>query len=289
VNVTAIQIFDPLPAYIEDALRASIKRFGVLVPITTDQHGAVLDGHHRKRIADELGITYETRVRECCSDEERREIAFTLNADRRQISAEQRRAVAIELRKMKHSYRAIAGALGVDHTTIMDDVKRSTGGESPVALPANVVGLDGKVRAAEKAPAPEPLPAPKQRFKKRDRELATAIRNELEKDDGATFTTIAERVGCHGNTVTSVARELGIDGKTRVHTRADGKQQDVGAVVTERISLVRGRISGIEDGVMAVLERYGKLLVVRQEVASLIEEMASALKSIKDALRKAER
>jgi hypothetical protein len=45
-----LQPFAQLSSPIEAALRASIQRFGVLVPITTDQNGTVIDGHHRQRI-----------------------------------------------------------------------------------------------------------------------------------------------------------------------------------------------------------------------------------------------
>lgn len=117
------QLFDALPAHIEAALRASVERFGVLVPVTVDQHGAMLDGHHRARIADELGVPYDRLVRHCADDDERREIARTLNADRRQLDEEQRRPVAVELRQQGHSYRAIGGALGVSDWTVRNDVK----------------------------------------------------------------------------------------------------------------------------------------------------------------------
>ena len=39
----------PLDSATHDALRASIEKFGVLVPILLDQHGAVLDGHHAQQ------------------------------------------------------------------------------------------------------------------------------------------------------------------------------------------------------------------------------------------------
>lgn len=121
--MTQLQLFDALPAHIEDALRASIQRFGVLVPVVKDQHGRTLDGHHRARIADELGVKYRVDVITVASDEEAQEIARTLNADRRQLTEEQRRAVAVELRQQGYSYRAIAGALGVSHTQVRNDVE----------------------------------------------------------------------------------------------------------------------------------------------------------------------
>jgi len=37
-------------------MKRSIDRFGVLVPIIVDQHGTLIDGHARYRIASELGI-----------------------------------------------------------------------------------------------------------------------------------------------------------------------------------------------------------------------------------------
>lgn len=118
-----MQLFDALPSHIEDALRASINRFGVLVPVVKDQHGETLDGHHRSRIADELGVKYRVDVVTVSSEDEAREIARTLNADRRQLDEEQRRAVVVELRRHGHSYRAIGGALGVSHTQARNDVE----------------------------------------------------------------------------------------------------------------------------------------------------------------------
>ena len=39
----SVQLFEPLTAPTEAALRASIERFGVIVPIVRDQHGRILD------------------------------------------------------------------------------------------------------------------------------------------------------------------------------------------------------------------------------------------------------
>lgn len=131
------QMFDDLPKVIEDALRASIERFGVLVPVVRDQHGNTLDGHHRSRIATELKVDYRVDVVQVNSDEDGREIQRTLNADRRQLSEQQRQEVALALRQEGHSYRAIAGALGVDHKTVRADVL-AIGENSPISLPERV-------------------------------------------------------------------------------------------------------------------------------------------------------
>lgn len=117
------QLFDPLPAPVEQALRASIERFGVLVPIVRDQHGGIIDGRHRARIADGLRIKYRVDTINVADEHEAREIQRTLNADRRHLTEEQRRQVAVALRKEGHSIRSIASALGVGKSTIADDVK----------------------------------------------------------------------------------------------------------------------------------------------------------------------
>lgn len=144
--MTEFQLFDALPTHIEDALRASIERFGVLVPVTVDQNGTMLDGHHRARLADELGVPYDRLVRHCADDEERREIAHTLNADRRQLTEDQRRAVAVDLRRKGHRESAIAGALGVSQSTVHRDLERAVNSGELTAgeVPDRVSGSDGK-------------------------------------------------------------------------------------------------------------------------------------------------
>lgn len=141
------QLFPSLDPATEAALRASIERFGVLVPVSVDQHGQVLDGHHRRRIAGELGVDCPVIVRNVASDDEANEIARTLNTDRRHLSPEDRRRMVEALRTDGHSLRAIAGALGVDHKTVHRDLQR-TGEHAPV--PERVVGLDGKSRPSRR-------------------------------------------------------------------------------------------------------------------------------------------
>jgi ParB-like chromosome segregation protein Spo0J len=70
VTTGTFQLFDALPAHVEDALRVSIERFGVLVPVAKDQHGNMIDGHHRARIADALGVRYRVDVMTVADDDE---------------------------------------------------------------------------------------------------------------------------------------------------------------------------------------------------------------------------
>lgn len=58
--------FQVMPALSEEeyaALGDDIARHGVMVPIVVDQHGRILDGHHRDQIATELGIDAPREVR----------------------------------------------------------------------------------------------------------------------------------------------------------------------------------------------------------------------------------
>lgn len=150
-----LQLFDALPAHIEDALRASIQRFGVLVPVVKDQHGRIVDGHHRSRIADELHVSYVTQTVTVADDDEAREIARTLNSDRRQLTEEQRREVVVALRERGHSVRAIAGALGVGKSTVDRDLAEVSR-TGHVDLPERVVGADGKSYASRRAEVETP-------------------------------------------------------------------------------------------------------------------------------------
>lgn len=154
-----MQLFDALPAHIEDALRASIERFGVLVPVVHDQHGRIIDGHHRSRIADEIGVTFRTDVVHVANDDEAREIAATLNSDRRQLSEDQRREVVKVLREQGHSIRAIADALKVGKSTVADDIS-GLSGAGQLATPDRVSRKSGgSYPAARPKAAPAPVPA----------------------------------------------------------------------------------------------------------------------------------
>ncbi|MFE3461339.1 helix-turn-helix domain-containing protein [Nocardiopsis aegyptia] len=142
-----------LAAAIEDAMRASIARWGVLVPVVRTRDGELLDGHVRVRLAEEMGVPYPERHVEVADAEEAREVRRTLNSDRRHLTEEQRRSLAGDLRKEGHSTRAIAGALGTSKSTVDRDLKElSRAGQ--LDAPDTVRGLDGRERPA-RAAAPE--------------------------------------------------------------------------------------------------------------------------------------
>lgn len=170
------QLFAELPRHIEDALRASIKRFGVLVPVVKDQHGNLIDGHHRSRIADEEGVDYRVDMVHVKDADERREVALTLNADRRQLDPAQRREIVAELRSQGHSYRAIGGALGVGTATVHRDVRSSGVSDETPEQPVRVAGLDGKTYA----PTRESRPAVVAAKNRREAERAQSALADIE-------------------------------------------------------------------------------------------------------------
>jgi len=144
-----IQPFANLDAATEAALRASIERFGVILPIVKDQHGRILDGNQRARIAAELGVFPDEITVSVKDEDEAHEYARTLNADRRHLTPDQRREVVSTLREQGHSFRAIAGAVGVSKSQVADDVAGlSSGGQSP--QPERVIRQGGGTYPAQR-------------------------------------------------------------------------------------------------------------------------------------------
>jgi ParB-like chromosome segregation protein Spo0J len=50
------QCFPDLAPWEYEALKASIRRHGVILPVVQDEFGNVIDGHQRRRACRELGI-----------------------------------------------------------------------------------------------------------------------------------------------------------------------------------------------------------------------------------------
>jgi ParB-like chromosome segregation protein Spo0J len=148
-------LFPELAADEFAALKADIAERGVLVPVEYDEHGNVLDGHHRVRACRELGIKdWPTVTRGGMDDEAKAEHVLTLNLSRRHLTRDQRRELVKRLRVERGwSLRRIAGRLGVSHVQVSRDVAEA--GVTSVT-PARVEGSDGKSYAAKK---PEPAPS----------------------------------------------------------------------------------------------------------------------------------
>ncbi len=115
--------FQPMPSLSVDeyaALRDDIAARGILVPVVADQHGRLIDGHHRRQAALELGVHCPTEIRHVQSDDEALDLAVTLNATRRHLSREQRRElIRAEIeRRPEDSDRAIARRVGCSPSTV---------------------------------------------------------------------------------------------------------------------------------------------------------------------------
>ena len=80
---------DLLPEEYE-ALKASIADRGVDIPIIVDQDGNIIDGFHRQRACDELGIFCPREVREFASEAEKYELILRANCRRRQLNRAQK-------------------------------------------------------------------------------------------------------------------------------------------------------------------------------------------------------
>ena len=103
------------------ALKADIADRGVMIPIEYDESGNLLDGHHRLKACTELGITdIPTIVRHFSTEEEKRYHVRAVNANRRQLTQEQRRQIIIAQLKdaPQKSDRRIATELGVSDKTV---------------------------------------------------------------------------------------------------------------------------------------------------------------------------
>ena len=102
-------------------LKSDIQKRGVMVPIEFDEHGNVLDGHHRLKVCRELGIKeYPKVIRAGMTEAEKRLHARKLNMARRHLSQEQRRGLIREQLKEtpEKSDRQIADGLGVSDKTV---------------------------------------------------------------------------------------------------------------------------------------------------------------------------
>ena len=129
-----------------EELKEDIVARGVMVPIESDEQGNILDGHHRLRICQELGITnYPKVIRAGMNDSEKRLHARKLNLARRHMTQEQRRELIREqlAETPKKSDRQIAAELGVDNKTVGTQRKVMETAEEIPQLDTSV-GADGK-------------------------------------------------------------------------------------------------------------------------------------------------
>lgn len=142
------QVMPELTAEEYEELKADIAERGVMIPIEYDEEGNVLDGYHRLKICEELGIKDFPRViRAGMTEGEKLTHARKLNIARRHLTSGQKRELIREQLKAtpEQSDRQIAQALGVSDKTVGSQRKEL---ESTAEIPQfeTNIGADGKER-----------------------------------------------------------------------------------------------------------------------------------------------
>jgi hypothetical protein len=176
------QVLPPLSEDEYAALREDIAEQGVLVPIDVDEHGNILDGHHRMRICGELGISPPTTRRDGLTEAGKIEHALRLNLQRRHPSVDQRRELArAELvRDPDRSDRAIARLTGVDHKTVgklrRTEVGQPTKVESAEEATEALAAFLAEARAARGDDGKFIIPAAYEEAVDRGREIMSRLR-----------------------------------------------------------------------------------------------------------------
>lgn len=151
MSVVKYQTMPPLSTDEYADLEASILANGIQVPVIVDDHGVVIDGHHRKAIAEHHGLHLPTETRAMLTEAQKHALSIELNIARRQLNREQKRSIVEAALKAQpeKSNREHARSLGVDHKTVgaARDALESTG-EIPQF--DKTVGADGKERPASR-------------------------------------------------------------------------------------------------------------------------------------------
>ncbi len=143
---TIYQVMPDLNPEEYDELKRDIAERGVMVPVELDEHKNILDGHHRVKICEELGITdYPKIIRAGMTEEEKRLHARKLNMARRHLTQETRRELIRQQLKEtpEKSDRQIADNLGVNHSTVGTQ-RKELEAVGEISHLKESVGADGK-------------------------------------------------------------------------------------------------------------------------------------------------
>lgn len=152
------QLLPPLSNEEYEALKADIQERGVQVAVEFDENGAVLDGHHRLRACQELGIEdFPRLVRRGMTEQEKRQHVRAVNLLRRHLGKEQRDTLieAALLDDPHKSNRQHAAELGVSHPTVATVRKEMEAGGKIYHL-NETLGADGKTYRRPDSVLPPP-------------------------------------------------------------------------------------------------------------------------------------
>lgn len=152
LSTNPFQLMPDLPAWEFEALKESIRQHGVLVPVVRDENGTLIDGHHRSRACEELGIrNVPTITLAGLTDEQKRDHSLMLNLVRRKITRKQLRTIiAAELRRQPDlSNRWLAEIVGSTKNTV-ESVRRDLLARGEIDRVDAYRGKDGKSYAVTK-------------------------------------------------------------------------------------------------------------------------------------------
>jgi len=118
MEISQQAILPPLAKDDYERLKASIAQDGQQIPILIDSNtGEVIDGKHRQRVCNELGIEPKVESRPLEPDVAAR-LKVVLNTARRHLTAEQKKELIAELRQAGYTQEAVAQVVGVSQSTI---------------------------------------------------------------------------------------------------------------------------------------------------------------------------
>ena len=96
INLEYASLVSELSPEEYESLKQSIKENGLHVPIIVNQNGIILDGHHRYKACQELGIEPETLVRQFKDKLEEQLFVIDCNLVRRQLNNFQKTELALK-------------------------------------------------------------------------------------------------------------------------------------------------------------------------------------------------
>lgn len=137
-----------------EALRGDIAANGIRHPIVVDEKGLILDGHHRSTIAQELGIEQPPHEQVTgLSEQEKRDLVFTLNGARRHMTREQLREFVVRslMADPQLSDRQHARRTGVTHPTVAA-IRTELRDAGRLESFTSRLGADGRERPASQPP-----------------------------------------------------------------------------------------------------------------------------------------
>lgn len=149
------QVMPPLDPDVYQNLYDDIRVNGVHTPIHVDENGVIIDGHHRSKIANELGIPCPVITRDDLDDAQKRSMAYSLNLHRRHLNREQKRELIAQSLKddPQLSNREHARRTGVSDKTV-GSVRGDLESTAEIPQSAERVSADGRVRPASQPPHP---------------------------------------------------------------------------------------------------------------------------------------